>query len=96
MPSGVGPPKRGAVKITPTPQVSTCVDAPREETKNALASVGARHAVPGKRTWRDRAIHRDAEIRDDGETFEVLSAWLVRMCIWRVRARHAVLLLKKR
>jgi hypothetical protein len=26
-------------------------------------SVGARHAVPGERTWQDRAIRRDAEIQ---------------------------------
>ena len=31
-------------------------------------SVGARHAVPGERTWRGGAIHRVVEFRGNGET----------------------------
>jgi hypothetical protein len=46
-----------AQAILPVPQV-TCLRAARRLAPNALSfsAVGARHAVPGARTWRDHAI----------------------------------------
>jgi hypothetical protein len=38
-------------------------------------SVGARHAVPGERTWRDRAICRGVKSESRGKTF--VAAWCV-------------------
>ena len=44
----------------------------------------------GERTWRDRAVRRDVNVETNCKTLKRVVGWMARVCLWRVRARHAV------
>jgi hypothetical protein len=58
-------------------------------------SVGARHAVPGERTWRLSSYLLRLRSRIQGERWYRSARWMAHGCFWGVRARHAVPLLGK-